>query len=100
MINQPKIEFLDCFFCGKEKSCKFIDGKGYVCLGQSAGKKDFGQWPMCQKCRGMNYLVEIKYSKIAIPDKEYCKTFEEATALLEKKKHNPNVRWATLTELT
>ena len=41
----------DCFFCGAPKSCKFINGKGYVVLGQSQDGKDFGTHPMCEKCQ-------------------------------------------------
>ena len=46
-----KTQMYDCFFCGAPKSCKFINGKGYVVLGQSQDGKDFGTHPMCEKCQ-------------------------------------------------
>lgn len=44
-------EWVDCFFCEKPNVCKFIDGKGYVALGERADRSDFGTHAMCEDCR-------------------------------------------------
>lgn len=45
------VEMVDCFFCENPNICKFIDGKGYVVLGEKIDGSDYGAHAMCDNCR-------------------------------------------------